>query len=272
MRKWRRAGIFLLLVLVLIIGFTLPTLVSRTQDARTDQTRETVRATPIQLDMESSLTLLQKLWVLDETTAPVELEDAQKMDEEEALSFLMTGLTQLFSFDENGIFYPVSGFSEVTHTINLKMSDTDSLIYWEFWLADGDSNQISAIVDDDTGLILSLRYTRNTSTEEREVLRMPETPLFRAENIPEGTVSVFSQNGIFGILEEAESSAEAFAESLQERYCGPYLRGNGYRYQWEVDSSEPADSSYLYSVMIVDDVGGYYVLSFTVSNNEVTIN
>ncbi len=271
MKRWGRAWTATLLAVVLVSGCTLPTGFARFQDTGTDQTRETVTATPVQLDMESALSVLQKMRILTDSSAPVEIEDAQNMEEEQALDRLAEGLRELFAFDENGIFYPVSGFSEVSHTINLKMADTDSLIYWEFWLADGDGNQISAAMDDDTGLILSLRYTLNMSSREED-FAMPGTPLFLAGELPQDTVSVFYQNGIFGLLEGTGSSAESFAEALQEQYCGSYLISHGYRYSWDIDTSEPADDSYLFSVMVVDDAGGYYVLPFTISNNEVSIN
>ncbi len=271
MKRWGRVWIVILLAVVLAIGFTLPTGIARFQDTRTDQTHETVAATPIQLDMESALTVLQKLRILTDSSAPVEIDYAQNMDAEQALDRLTEGLRELFAFDENGIFHPVSGFSEVSHTINLKMTDTDSLIYWEFWLVDGDGNQISAAMDDDTGLILSLRYTLNMSSHE-ESFAMPGTPLYLIGELPEDTISVFYKNGIFGLLEGAGSSAEIFAGMLQEQYCGSYLREHGYRYGWDIDTSEPVDDSYLFSVMVVDDAGGYYVLPFTISNNEVSIN
>jgi len=275
MKKWRRNGAIILLILALVVGFMLPTVVSRFQDSQTDQTEEVVSANSVQLNMGSALTLLQRLRIVAERTSSVELESAQTMDDEQALNELFDGLETLFSADLEGFPFKVGDFSEVNHQILLKMSGEDSLIYWEYWLADNDGNQISAAVDDDTGVILSLRYTLSLTSEEEEPeqqLELPDLPLFLIPEITEDTASIFATNGIFVGLEETGSSAETFAEVLQEQYCGAYLREKGYYLSWEPDTSEPVDNSYLYSVMVVDNDGGYYVLPVTVSNNEIAIN
>ncbi len=96
--------------------------------------------------------------------------------------------------------------------------------------------------------------------------------MFLIPEITEDTASIFATNGIFDGLEETGSSAEIFAEVLLDQYCGSYLREKGYYLSWEPNTSEPADNSFLYSVMVVDNDGGYYVLPVTVSNNEIAIN
>ncbi len=272
MKRGRRVAIIILLVLVLILGFILPTLVVRVQDMRMDQTQERMAATSVQLDMASSLTVLQKMRLVAEADAPVALDTAQNMDEEQALTVLMDGLQTIMEFDTGDILPSVNGFSEVSHTIRLQMSDDQSLIYWEFWLADGDGNQIGVMVDDDTGIILSLHYTISIPDPQEEGPDPPTPPLFVSGEIPEGSVSVFDANGIHGALEEADSSAEELAMALQEQYCVTYLRGMGCRLEQETDSAEAADNSYQYTVMLTDDEGGYYVMPFAVSNTEVDVN
>ncbi len=274
MKRWRRAGIYVLLVLVLIVGFSLPTIAGRIQDSQTDQTEEDVIATTVQLDMGSTLTVLQKLRISAERASSVELDSAQTMNDEDAWNKLLSGLDTLFAAEDE-IPFNVNDFSEVNHTINLKISGEDSLIYWEYWIADTDANQISVILDDDTGIILSLNYTLNLTPPEiktREQTIGIEAPLFSVEDITADTANIFSTDGFFGGLEETGSSAEELLTVLQRQYCDDYLKGQGYHFSWSVDTSEPVDNSYQYSVMMVDNAGGYYVLPFTVTNNEISIN
>ncbi len=274
MKRWRRAGIYVLLVLVLIVGFSLPTIAGRIQDSQTDQTEEDVIATTVQLDMGSTLTVLQKLRISAERASSVELDSAQTMNDEDAWNKLLSGLDILFAAEDE-IPFNVNDFSEVNHTINLKISGEDSLIYWEYWLADTDANQISVILDDDTGIILSLNYTLNLTPPEiktREQTIGIEAPLFSVEDITADTANIFSTDGFFGGLEETGSSPEELLTVLQRQYCDDYLKGQGYHFSWSVDTSEPVDNSYQYSVMMVDNAGGYYVLPFTITNNEISIN
>ncbi len=278
MKGWRRAGIIVLLVAVIIVGFLLPSIVFRLQDAQNDQTQEVVSATSVQLNLSSPLTLLQKLRIIDETTtttSSVALDSAQNMDADQALEKLYEGLEILFPLGVDEIPFTGEGFSEVNHRIILKASGEDSLIYWEFWLSDVDGNQIIATVDDDTGVILSLQYTLiqvAVEDEVEETVDLPGIPLYLNVVIPNELSSVFEQNGIFGNLEEVETTTEEFAEMLQKQYCRDYLRREGYFFTWEVNTSEQESTSYLYSVMMVDNAGGYCVLPFTVTNNEITIN
>ncbi len=273
MKWWRRIGIIILLVVVLIIGFLLPTFISDFQDAQRDQTVQTVNATRVQLDMGSALTLLQKLRIAAEDASYVELDAAQNMEADQALETLQRGLNNLFPLDMGDISFTAEGFTEVNHQIILKMSGENSLIYWQYWLSDSDGNQIIASVDDDSGLILSLRYTlTSVPEEERDVSIELTTPLFLHQDFPNEPANIYSGEGLFGGLEEMGSSAEEFAQMLQTQYCARYLRRMGYWLSWETDTSEPVDNSYLYSVMMVDNDGGYYVLPFTVTNNEININ
>ncbi len=277
MKLWRRAGIILLLVAVIILGFMLPSIVFRVQDNQNEETQTAVSATSVQLDLSSALTLLQKLRIVAEHTSisPVELDAALNMDADQALDELLAGLDEMFPLDVEELPFTAEGFSEVNHQILLKASGENSLIYWEFWLSDADGNQIIATVDDDTGLILSLRYTLisvdvEESTDEPEIY--PDVPLYINRSVPGDTASIFARNGIFGGLEELETSTEEFAEMLQIQYCRKYLRSRGYYFTWDVDTSEQDNDIYRYSVMMVDNEGGYYVLPFIVANNEITIN
>ncbi len=276
MKWWKRAGIIVLLIVVIIIGFLLPSMASRFQDSQNDQTQVAVSATSVQLEMSSAFTLLQKFRIVaDDTSSSVELDAAQSMDEDQALEALQSGLDDLFPLAVEEIPFTADGFSEVNHQIILKASGEDSLIYWEYWLSDTDGNQIIADIDDDTGVILTLRYTlAATAAEEseEEVQIEPEIPLYINREMPADSASIFARDGIYGGLEETETTAEDFAEMLQAKYCRDYLRRRGYFFTWEVDTSEPAGNTYFYSVMMVDNEGGYYVLPFTVANNEITIN
>ncbi len=277
MKLWRRTVVIILLVLVIIVGFMLPSFVFRVQDSQNDQTQTSVSATSVQLNLSSALTFFQKLRIVAESTSisSVELDSAMNMDYEQALDELFKGLDDMFPLDVEEIPFTAEGFSEVNHQILLKASGEDSLIYWEFWLSDADGNQIIADVDDDTGLILSLRYTLiSVDVEEsgNDPVLAPDIPLYINRNVPSDTASIFARNGIFGGLEEIETSTEEFAEMLQITYCGSYLRSRGYYFTWDVDTSEQVNDSYMYSVMMVDNEGGYYVLPFTVTNNEITIN
>ncbi len=274
MNRWKRTGIYILLALVLVVGFMLPSFAGSFQDAQTDQTEETVYAARVQLDMGSSLSVLQKLRIISERGSSVELDAAQTMEADEAFAQLISGLDELFS-PEQEIPFNAYAFYEVSHSITLKMSGEDSLIYWEFWLADATGNQILADVDDDTGLILSLHYTMNltdSGEEGEEHMIMPKMPVFLNQDISIDTATVFSTNGIFAGLEETGSSPESFIETFQQQYCGEYLRNRDIYYTWTTETSEPVDNSYMYSVMIVDNAGGYYVLPFVVTNNEISMN
>ncbi len=276
MKWWKRAGIIVLLIVVIIIGFLLPSMASRFQDSQNDQTQVAVSATSVQLEMSSAFTLLQKLRIVaDDTSSSVELDAAQSMDEDQALEALQSGLDDLFPLAVEEIPFTADGFSEVNHQIILKASGEDSLIYWEYWLSDTDGNQIIADIDDAPGVILTLRYTlAATAAEEseEEVQIEPEIPLYINRGMPADSASIFARDGIYGGLEETETTAEDFAEMLQAKYCRDYLRRRGYFFTWEVYASEPAGNTYFYSVMMVDNEGGYYVLPFTVANNEITIN
>ncbi len=275
MIRFRRIGAYVLLVIAIVIGFLLPTIVARIQDAQADQTRQVVNSTRVQLDMGSSLTTLQKLRIVAERASSVELDSAPTMDEDQAREELLAGVGEMFSEELAGVQFPVDGFSEVSHRIILKMSGEDSLIYWEFWMVDGDGNQINATVDDETGLILSLQYTLNLTPADEgreEVDLQPHTPLFMIRENVEDTGGVLSENGIFGEIEEAESSMESFLRSLEMRYCFNYMWSKDNRFEWDMDIPEPEGNSYLCSVMMVDNAGGYYMLPISVSNNEIIIN
>ncbi len=275
MKWWARTLIIVLLVVVIGAGFLLPSFVSRFQDTQNDQTQVVVNTTTVQLSLGSAFTPLQKLRIVADTaSSSVEL-DFANMDEQEAFEQLTGGLEDLFPLEVGEITFPAEGFSEVSHQIILKASGEDSLIYWEFWLADTNGNQINAVVDDDTGLILSLRYTLASVTTEEEMeetMIQPDIPLYFNRDIPGDTTSVFEGTGLYVGLEETETSAEEFAEKLQRQYCRDYLRRRGYFYTWDVDTSIQEGNTYLYSVMVVDNAGGYYVLPFTITNSEITIN
>ncbi len=275
MRRARRAGIIVLLVAVLVIGFLLPTIVGRVQDNQTSEIRQTVQANSVQLEMSSALTVLQKLRIITEETSSVEVDTAPNMDETQALETLQEGLEELFDTDLMGVPLTVDGFSEVSHQIIIKMSGEDSLIYWEFWLADVSGNQITVALDDDTGLILSMQYTFVQSAESEETVE-PATllggPLYLQQEFPVDEAGTFSSEGIFADLEENDSSAEDFLATLARQYCGRYLRSRGERISWEVDSSESVEASYVYSIMMVDNEGGYYVLPFTVTSYDISVN
>ncbi len=275
MSRARRTGIIILLVAVLVVGFLLPTIVGSVQDNQTTETREVVQANSVQLEMSSALTVLQKLRIVTEETSSVEVDSAPNMDETQAFETLQEGLEELFNTNLMGVPLTVDGFSEVSHQIIIKMSGEDSLIYWEFWLADLEGNQITAALDDDTGLILSMHYTFLQSPEEEEAVE-PATPLglplFLQQELPMDEAGTFSSEGIFAVLEENESSAEDFLAVMARQYCARYLRSRGEQFSWEHDSSESVEASYVYSVMMVDDDGGYYVLPFTATSYEISIN
>ncbi len=275
MKRWVKAGVYCLLVIALIVGLGLPTAVGYIQDIQTDQTVKTVSATSVQLDLGSATTLLQKYRIMEEIQSQVKLDSAQKMDSDQALEELMSGLDILFASDEEEIPYTAEGFAEVNHSIYLKMDGEDSLIYWDFLLEDESGDRISAAVDDDTGIIIYLKYTLITEDETSQAgnsLLTMRQPLFLNQYSSNGTDNIFSENGIFGNLEETGYSAEEFTEDFQNIYCSTYLRRKGYRFSWEVSESEYSGNSYLYSVMMVNNQGGYYVLTFSVSNDEIIIN
>ncbi len=272
----RRTGIIVLLVAVLVVGFLLPTIVGTVQENQSNETRQVVQANSVQLEMSSALTVLQKLRIVaEETSSSVEVDTAPNMEAEQALDTLLEGLQELFDMNLMGIPLTVDGFSEVSHQIIIKMSGEDSLIYWEFWLADMDGNQITAALDDDTGLILSIHYTFNQSSEEEESVEPAAPfglPLFLQRDLTMDEAGTFSEQGIFAVLEENEASAENFLAMLARQYCGRYLRSRGERVSWDVDTSEAAEAAYAYSVMVVDNDGGYYVLPFTMTSYEISMN
>ncbi len=272
----RRTGIIILLVAVLVVGFLLPTIVGTVQENQTNETRQVVQANSVQLEMSSALTVLQKLRIAaEETSSTVEVESAPNMEEGQALDTLLAGLQELFDMNLMGVPLTVDGFSEVSHQIIIKMSGEDSLIYWEFWLSDLEGNQITAALDDDTGLILSLQYTFSQASEEEENVEPTAPlglPLFLQQELPVDEAGTFSEQGIFAVLEENGSSAENFLAMVARQYCGRYLRSLGESVSWEVDTSEAAEAAYDYSVMMVDNDGGYYVLPFTMTSYEITMN
>ncbi|MCD8299991.1 MAG: hypothetical protein LUC41_02245 [Clostridiales bacterium] len=278
MRKLLKVMVYCLLVLAIAVGLGLPTVVGYFQDRQTDETIKTVSANSVQLNLGSSTTLLMKYRMIGEDDSPVKLDSARKMDGDQALEQLMMGLDVLFSGNEEEmgeIPYTAEGFSELNHNIYLKIDGEDSLIYWDFLLEDKTGDRINAVVDDDTGVILYLKYTLKTDSDENQpeifdLLTRP--PLFLNQVIEYDSGDIFSENGIFGNLEDTGYSAEEFTEALQKEYCDTYLHRKGYNFNWDVSDSTYSGSSYLYSAMLVNNEGGYYVLTFSVSNNDIIIN
>ncbi len=275
MKRWVKALMCFVLVVALALGLGLPTFVAYIQDGQTNQVVKTVDATSVSLDLSSALTVLQKYRIAISEESHVELDSAQNMDGDEALEMLFVGLDILFPGTDEEIPFDAEGFSEVNHSIILKMEGEDSVIYWDFLLENDAGDRIYADVDDDTGIILYLRYTLNTSTEEGtgvDETRLSWKPLFLDPLNHAEPVDIFYEGALLENLEQVGYSTEDYTVRLQKKYCNTYLTRMGSRFEWEENDARYGDNSYLYSVMLVNDEGGYYVMTFSVSNSEIIIN
>lgn len=172
MKKIKKILLLFGLCAVFVLGFTFPRIIGLVQDLNIQQGYEVVDAKPLQLAMNSNLTILEKLNVVQNVVSKVTLETAQKMDEKEAATVMQDQVMSVVA--ENEMVSSVIGFSfdsytEKKHVIQLGVYDKNTVIVWNFLLEDGDGNQLQVLLDDDSGKILGLTYaTAKNPIENQE--------------------------------------------------------------------------------------------------------
>lgn len=215
MKSWKKIGIFCLLCIVLLIGYLMPDAINTLQDRQNDDRIETVSTQTTQLQMGSDLSLSEKFSVLDHASSSVDLESAQNLEYEAAEECLTEELSRLFPPSADDPF-SVSSFFETEHTITLCVYEEKSVLLWDFYLENSAGDQIHALLDDDSGLLLSFSYTPATE---------PDSDMF----------DIIEKNCNTAANEYLDSLAERYVEYLRASYN---LSGTEISYEWALDELE----------------------------------
>lgn len=237
------------LVIVFILGITLPRITALVQDLSIQKGYEevSVDAKTLQLAMNSNLTILEKMNVVCNTTSKVTLETAQKMDENEASNVLRTQL-QEFS-QESDLLWDVTGFdpdayTEKKHLIQLGVYDQKSVIVWNFLMEDEEGNQLQVLLDDDSGKILGMTYASAKDPIENQenwgAAKNGTSNAYTSDSESDSSISKYSQKNSPGIKNEATiydaDSADNILNKSKKYYKKVY--GDGYLSQYGYDSED----------------------------------
>ncbi len=300
MKKAKLVGIYVLLAGVLVAGIGLPSLVAYVQDNKINETVETVNVKSVQLNMGSELSELQKLEMTAQSASVVELDSAQTMEPEEALAAVYDGLTEIFSaMEETAELFSVGDFAETEHSVLVKISGENSLLYWEFSLEDDRGNVFSVILDDDSGRILSfsldlseetlsgmtlgeaaLVWAEEASAEDEETQSEDEKTLFEDEELfadeessadDEGSSITLPREGLLLFLESYGIGEDSYAQHLIYEYCSYYFADAEGSVAWSYDSLGSKEAGFWYRTRIEAEEETY-LLTVEISPNGITLN
>ena len=154
----------------LAVGFGFPSVLGGIQDFQIARQKEFLDADSVRLTMKSTLKTEEKLQLVNRYSSSVVLDSAQNLTYEEAKEKIFVILKQFE--DDFFIFFDTESCTVEKHTIFLRMKEvsSESLILWDFVLKDKEGNQIEAMLDDDSGLIMAIDYVPEITDEMRKLI------------------------------------------------------------------------------------------------------
>ena len=144
---------------IICLGIFLPAIVSIIKDRSTVNNIQMIEAQEINIDVKSDITLFDKMVLLGNPAEYLSLETGRYIDSRE--SACARGIEEAGKLDREGLLKINYGTCNVECSgVNFLMDPEDpsrSIITWDILII-GDNADLSIVLDDETGKIISLNY------------------------------------------------------------------------------------------------------------------
>ena len=241
------------------VGFGFPSVISEIQDFQIERQSELLDADTIRLTMKSSLTMGERLLLVNYYSSSVVLDSGQNMTDEEAKKQVIQEMEKFA--DPIRERFQVSECDVENYNIYLRMTEDESassLVIWDFWLRDQNGDSAEVMLDDETGKILGISCysSKKNSLEEKN--------------------SVEGDGGLSYGLEAIQMTLlEYFSDYYQDvRYQDSYLPGDSDQDLQYMDIYPSGDSSQdiSYNIVFEDSEGSQYEIPVLLTENSFFFN
>ena len=152
-------------------GGGFPSLLAGIQDYQIEKREEQLSSDTVRLNMDSDLSISDKLTGINNYNSYVQLDSAQTMTFEEAKNKLNSDLKEIT--ETFGVILNEGNFEIQEHSILLYMlggENSESIIVWKFSLKDDSGREMEVYMDDESGCIIKITvlpdYEENIQSEE----------------------------------------------------------------------------------------------------------